>query len=144
MPAFRQLLLIVAAALAVVGGVIAVGATGDETSPPAAPVESADGFSAAARAAVPAVEAGASLLDVREQEEWDESHATPAQLFTLGRIERGELPKLAKDAKVLVYCRSGRRAQIAVDLLRKAGFTDVTNIGGLTDWEAAGGAVTAS
>lgn len=143
MPRSRQLLLIIAAALVVVGGVIAYGASGDETVAGDAG-QAATTYTAASRAAIPAVDAGGVLIDVREQAEWDERHATPAQLFTLSRIEGGELPNVAKDSKVLVYCHSGRRAGIAVDLLRQAGYSDVTNIGGLTDWESAGGSVTPS
>ena len=143
MPRSRQLLLMVASAIVIVGGVIAFGATGDETSAGDA-ARSAETYTAASRAAVPAVEAGADLIDVREQAEWDERRATPARLFSLGRLEGGELPQLAKDAKVFVYCHSGRRAGIAVGLLRRAGFSDVTNIGGLSHWKSAGGAVTPS
>ncbi|MBJ7471386.1 MAG: rhodanese-like domain-containing protein [Solirubrobacteraceae bacterium] len=141
----RTLLMVLAAAFALTGGVIACGGGDDDAASgeraPAAASE-AGGYVEAAKAAIPAIEAGATLIDVREQAEWDEGHATPAELFTLSRLEAGELPEVAKDAKIYVYCRSGRRADIAVDLMRKAGYTDVTNIGGLTDWQTAGGAVT--
>ena len=39
----------------------------------------------------------------------------------------------AKDRPVAIYCRSGRRSAAAAQLLRGAGFTSVTDLGGLTD-----------
>lgn len=109
------------------------------TTTSAAPADG--GYAALAEAAVRQVEEGAVLLDVRTQEEWDEGHAAPATHLPLAKIEAGTLPDAPKDAQILIYCRSGNRAGIAADLLRKAGYTDVTNIGGLVHWEAAGGAV---
>jgi rhodanese-related sulfurtransferase len=93
---------------------------------------------------VGAVAAGAPLVDVRRQDEWDAGHAEGAQLLPLARIEAGELPKLDKAKPVFVYCASGRRAGTAVKIMREAGFTDVTNIGGFTDWKRAGGPVASS
>lgn len=110
------------------------------TSSPATAAQPASAeFAAPAAAAVKAVAGGASLLDVRRLDEWEAGHARGAQLFTLSRLEAGELPDIAEGAKVFVYCRTGRRAAIAVKILKAAGFTDVTNIGGLADWKAAGG-----
>lgn len=101
-------------------------------------------FGAAASTAVTDVEAGtATLVDVRTQEEWDEGHAPQARHVPLADLEAGELPTdIPKDAKVYVYCRSGNRSGVAIGILEQAGYTDVTNIGGLTDWQAAGGDVT--
>jgi rhodanese-related sulfurtransferase len=38
-----------------------------------------------------------------------------------------------KDAKIIVYCSSGRRAAKAKELLENKGYTDVVNAGGLVD-----------
>lgn len=136
---------------AVLSAALATGLTacGDDAEPTASTPAATSASAAAAEPvygplaakAVAAVPAEAQLLDVRERSEWDEGHAEDAILFPLARIEAGELPKLDKGAPIFVYCRTGRRAAIAVDIMRAAGFTDVTNIGGLDDWKAAGGAV---
>jgi rhodanese-related sulfurtransferase len=60
------------------------------------------------------------------------------------QVQAGDakLLDVPKDTKFHVYFRSGNRATTAVEILEQAGYTDVTNIGGLTDWQAAGGDVT--
>ncbi len=50
----------------------------------------------------------------------------------------GELPP-AKDAKILVYCRSGRMSTIAAEALLGLGYTNVWELdGGMIAWEASG------
>ena len=118
-----------------------VAGCGDEASPKAAPAASS--FAAAAERAVAEAGAGdAALLDVRTDEEVAAGRAAGAEHLPLARIEAGERPDLARDATIYVYCRTGRRAAVAVRELRADGYTDVTNIGGLADWERAGGRVT--
>lgn len=49
-----------------------------------------------------------------------------------------ELPS-DKNAKIVLYCRSGRMSSIAAEELVKAGYTDVYNLaGGFNAWEANG------
>lgn len=49
-----------------------------------------------------------------------------------------ELPA-DKNAKILVYCSSGRMSQIAAEELISLGYTNVWNLeGGMTDWQQAG------
>lgn len=84
----------------------------------------------------------ATLLDVRTPEEWDAGRATEASHFELARLTRGESPGVPRDSKIYLYCRTGSRAEQAKRILSEQGFTNVTNLGGLTDWEAMGGAVT--
>ena len=38
-----------------------------------------------------------------------------------------------KNAPINLYCRSGRRAEVALNELKKAGYTNVTNHGGYDD-----------
>ncbi len=52
---------------------------------------------------------------------------------------KDELSELDKSKTYLIYCRSGRRSGIALDIMKELGFTEVYNIlGGITQWEAEG------
>jgi rhodanese-related sulfurtransferase len=81
----------------------------------------------------------AVLIDVRRDDEWAAGHAKNAVHFAVERIQAGELPDVAKDAKVYLYCHSGRRAGLALPILQQAGFSNVTNLGALQSWIDAGG-----
>ena len=76
-----------------------------------------------------------TLVDVRTQSEYDEKHIYGALLIPSteirGRAEQ-ELPD--KDARILVYCRSGHRSESAVRILVELGYTDVQDIGGIQTW----------
>ncbi len=78
------------------------------------------------------LDAGALLIDVRTQEEFDTGHIKNAVLFPLQDIEQGKLPTEDKTTKLYVYCRSGNRSAQATRILEKAGYT-VTDLGGKTD-----------
>lgn len=44
-----------------------------------------------------------------------------------------------KDAKILLYCRSGRMSTIAAEMLVSIGYTNIWEMkGGMVDWENAG------
>ena len=75
------------------------------------------------------------ILDVRAQEEYDQGHIAGAVLlpdYELASRAQTELPD--KAATLLVYCRSGRRSQSAVQKLAAMGYTDVRDFGGVIDW----------
>lgn len=86
----------------------------------------------------------AQLIDVRTVEEYTESHADGALNIPLEIIESGDYSGFSKSTPIYLYCRTGRRAEIAKTLLEQAGFTDITNIVGLSDWQLDGGKVCAS
>ncbi len=73
-----------------------------------------------------------NVIDVRSAEEF-------AQGFVKGatnlNVENGDLAaglaELDKEAPYSVYCRSGRRSAIAVQMMKDAGFTNVTDLGSL-------------
>ena len=85
---------------------------------------------------------GAQLLDVRTAEEFDSGHFAGAINLDVEDIIAGKLPDAAKDTQLYVYCRSGNRSAQAVSLLKQAGFTNITDLGGLTDVESIGGTLT--
>lgn len=83
----------------------------------------------------------AHLIDVRTPAEYTAGHFEGATNFDSVRVEAGQLPDLAKDAQIYLYCHSGRRAGIVKTAMEKAGFTNVQNLGGITDVEALGGKI---
>lgn len=83
----------------------------------------------------------ANLVDLRRDEEWEAGHAKPAVHLNSQRMKAGEVPDLDKAKAVYLYCRGGGRAGRMKLVLENKGFTDVHNLGGLTDWHPAGGAV---
>ncbi len=94
----------------------------------------------AAASAIADVAAGrATLIDVRTPAEFAAGHAKGAINFDVTKMEAGRLPAVAKNATIYVYCRTGVRAAMAQALLQHSGYSDVSSIGGLKDWVAAGG-----
>ena len=76
------------------------------------------------------------ILDVREQDEFDEGHIAGAILIPYTEIKNKSAEMLPnKDAQILVYCRSGRRSKIAAESLSKLGYTNVKEFGGIIDWK---------
>jgi rhodanese-related sulfurtransferase len=82
--------------------------------------------------------AGAFLLDVREQSEWNDAHIDGAVLVPLGQLST-RLSEIPADRDVLIICRSGNRSAQARDQLRAAGYPNTTSIsGGMNAWINAG------
>lgn len=79
--------------------------------------------------------AGALLLDVRTPEEYYSGHIPGSKNIPLQSI--GTVSEIAanKDTPLFVYCHSGARSRRAAELLRKAGYRQVTNLGGITAYE---------
>lgn len=78
---------------------------------------------------------GYIILDVRTQEEYDESHIPGAVLIPNTEIEaRAEEVLTDKDQLILVYCRSGRRSKLAAEILVELGYTNIREFGGILDW----------
>jgi rhodanese-related sulfurtransferase len=81
---------------------------------------------------------GAFILDVREPDEWVESHIPGATLIPLGELA-SRVDEVPQGQEVVVVCRSGNRSAEGRDILLAAGFTDVTSMaGGVNQWKAAG------
>lgn len=73
-------------------------------------------------------------IDVRSAEEYAEQHHSEAINIEFTEIVAGVTEAgIAKDAEILLYCGSGRRAGIAQQALQEAGYSNVVNRGGLAD-----------
>lgn len=73
------------------------------------------------------------VLDVRTEEEFAQGHVAGAR--NIPHTEIGtRLAELgdARDADIVVYCRSGARAKVALEALRASGFTRLFHLQG--DW----------
>jgi len=80
------------------------------------------------------------VLDVREQDEWDEGHIPGAVHVPRGHLE-SRIERLAPDAArpVVVYCSQGNRSVFAAKTLEELGYEDVVSLaGGFTDWKRNG------
>lgn len=76
------------------------------------------------------------ILDVREQEEYDEAHIKGAILIPDYEItQKAESVLTDKEQLILVYCRSGRRSKLAASDLAELGYVNVKEFGGIIDWQ---------
>jgi len=83
-------------------------------------------------------EEGAFLLDVRTQEEWNEYHAPGTTLIPLDQLS-SRIAEVPTDQTIVVVCRSGNRSQQGRDVLKQAGYEQVTSMaGGLKSWRSQG------
>ena len=80
----------------------------------------------------------AIILDVRTQDEYEKKHIPNALLVPIDDLKAGDFSKLPdKDATILVYCWTGRRAEDAAKILADKGYKNVSDFGGLVDWTGA-------
>ena len=79
------------------------------------------------------------LIDVREDNEWEEAHAAGAEHLGKGIIERdieAEVPD--KATELILYCGGGYRSALAADVLQQMGYTNVYSMaGGWKAWKEA-------
>jgi rhodanese-related sulfurtransferase len=96
-----------------------------------------------AEEAIALVAAGTTLVDVREQSEWDAGHAPDALLVPLSELQQ-RVAELPDDSRFLVVCQVGGRSARATAFLTREGFDAVNVAGGMMAWSAAGGALSAN
>ena len=74
------------------------------------------------------------LVDVREKDEYDESHLEGAVNIPYTEIvDKIEDYVADKDSVVIVYCKSGKRSSIAANSLKDAGFTKIYDLGSINN-----------
>ena len=77
---------------------------------------------------------GSVLLDVRTEDEYRSGHISGSRNIPVGKIDNAVNLLHDKSAPIFVYCQSGNRARQAVAKLRKMGYTQVENIGGIENY----------
>ena len=84
-----------------------------------------------------------TLVDVREDREWDAGHLPGAVHVGKGVIERdAETVFPDPEAPLVLYCGGGFRSALAADALGRMGYTNVVSMnGGFRGWTDAGGPV---
>jgi len=89
------------------------------------------------------------LIDVRDHAEVAQSgkakgalHIPLMRLPTMADPRHPDFDKrLAGDKPIALYCASGARSGMAVNILQKLGYAEMHNLGGLQHWAAAGGPI---
>src|SRR5919202_802144 len=84
-----------------------------------------------------------TLIDVREDREWQAGHAAGAEHLGKGVIERDIESRVPdKAAELILYCGGGYRSALAADALQKMGYTNVYSLaGGWRAWQESGAPV---
>jgi sulfur-carrier protein adenylyltransferase/sulfurtransferase len=76
-----------------------------------------------------------TLLDVRQESEYEEAHLPGARLVPLPLLADA-LGELEPENPMIVYCAVGGRSRMAAQFLMNHGFKDVYNLqGGIQSWE---------
>lgn len=76
------------------------------------------------------------LVDVREDNEWEQGHAVGAIHIGRGVLER-DIEKFIPDksSEIVLYCGGGFRSALAADNAQKMGYTNVLSMdGGIRAW----------
>lgn len=80
----------------------------------------------------------AIIVDVRTPEEFDKKHIPHALLVPIEELKAENFSKLSnKNATLLIYCWTGRRAEDSAKILVEHGYKNVYEFGGLVDWTGA-------
>lgn len=75
------------------------------------------------------------LLDTREKEEFEVSHLPDAHWVGYDNFKIATVAQVDKSTPIVVYCSVGYRSERVGEKLKRAGFTNVTNLfGGLFAW----------
>ena len=89
-------------------------------------------------AEVPVVfDEAALLLDVRENDEWQQGHAVGALHIPMSEVP-ARLAEVDPQATVYVMCHAGGRSQRVAQYLAHNGYRAVNVSGGILAWSAAG------
>jgi phage shock protein E len=76
---------------------------------------------------------GAKVIDVRTEGEFESGHYKTALNIPVDKLSSNLNLLGSKEQTILLYCRSGARANTAKSILESNGFKKVINLGGLSD-----------
>ena len=83
-----------------------------------------------------------TIIDVRTPEEYEAAHVVGAINIHVEEPSFADrIAELDPDEPYLLYCRTGRRSDLAAQQMAAAGFTDLADAGGLADLARAGAPV---
>jgi rhodanese-related sulfurtransferase len=84
----------------------------------------------------------ALFLDAREKKEYDVSHIRSSLYVGYNTFDLALVNNVAKESEIIVYCSIGKRSENIAQRLKKAGYTNVSNLyGGIFEWVNQGNAV---
>ena len=86
------------------------------------------------------IAAGATLIDVRRNYEWDAGRIAGARHIEVNEVAR-EAETIPMDRPVVFYCRTGSRSALAAAAFRQAGWDAYNLAGGLVAWVGDGNEV---
>jgi rhodanese-related sulfurtransferase len=83
------------------------------------------------------LDAGAQLVDVRADHEWEAGHLPGAVHIALPELP-ARVAEIDKGRPVVIYCRGGNRSSMAATALGEAGYDAVKLSEGAVGWEEEG------
>jgi rhodanese-related sulfurtransferase len=83
------------------------------------------------------IDRGGFVLDVREQDEWNEGHVPNAHHIPMNEVAEN-LDKLDDGARIFIICRSGKRSMTVANYLEAQGYDVVSVAGGTDGWANSG------
>jgi rhodanese-related sulfurtransferase len=83
------------------------------------------------------LDAGAQLVDVRAEHEWEMGRIPGATHLPLAELSERRV-EIDKERPVVLYCRGGNRSTMATEALSAEGYEAVKLAGGIVGWAEAG------
>lgn len=80
------------------------------------------------------------ILDIWTPDEYESGHIENSIMIDYySDTFQDEIDELDKNKTYLIYCRTGRRTGLALDIMEELGFFEVYNmLGGITQWQVEG------
>lgn len=69
------------------------------------------------------------VIDVREPDEYKSGHVSGSLNIPPSQLMAGapQLHGVPKDSNIIVYCRKGSRSNVAMNILKQLGYSNITN-----------------
>lgn len=70
-----------------------------------------------------------TVIDVREPEEYNSGHVKGSLNIPSAQLMKGapKLQGIPKDSNIIVYCRTGSRSSVALNILQSLGYSNIIN-----------------